>query len=87
MANANPKSPIAEQEVPLEQSDSDWFREPTAREHRIAAALFGGFGVFFVLLFLVESGWWFRWVILVLGVFSTIRGVRHALRARRAKGD
>lgn len=67
-----------------EAADPNWFREPTPREHRIAAALFIGFGVFFVLLFFVQSGWWFRWVILGLGVISTIHGVRHALDARRA---
>lgn len=66
-----------------EHADPDWFREPTPREHRIAAALFIGFGIFFVLLFVVQAGWWFRWVMLTLGVFSTIHGVRHALDARR----
>ena len=38
---------------------------------RIAAALFVGFAIFFVLLYVVLSGWWFRWVILVLGVWSS----------------
>ena len=70
-----------------EHADPDWFREPTPREHRIAAALFVGFGIFFVLLFCVQSGWWFRWVILTLGVFSTIHGVRHAMDARRAGAE
>ena len=71
-----------------EHADPEWFREPSPREHRIAAALFIGFGVFFVLLFCVQSGWWFRWVILTLGVFSMIHGVRHARDARhRRKTD
>jgi hypothetical protein len=68
-----------------EHANPDWFREPSPREHRIAAALFIGFGVFFVLLFFVLSGWWFRWVIMVLGVYSTIHGIRHALDASRTK--
>jgi hypothetical protein len=67
----------------MEQSHPEWFREPTPREHRIAAALFIGFGVFFVLLFSVQGGWWFRWVILGLGVISIIHGARHWLDARR----
>ena len=48
------------------KSDPDWFRAPTTRERRIAAALFIGFGLFFIALFVVLSGWWFRWVILAL---------------------
>ena len=67
-----------------DHADPDWFREPTPREHRIAAALFIGFGVFFVLLFCVLSGWWFRWVILALGVYSTVHGARHARDSRHA---
>ena len=35
------------------------------------------FGVFFILLFLVERGWAFRWVILGLGVISIWRGLWH----------
>src|SRR5688500_15475322 len=31
-------------------SDPDWFRAPSRREHWIAAGLFVGFGVFFLLL-------------------------------------
>jgi len=70
-----------------EHSDPDWFRKPTPREHRIAAALFIGFGVFFVLLFFVLSGWWFRWVIVCLGVYSTIHGTRHAMDSRRDRKE
>ena len=63
-------------------ADETWFREPSAREHRIAAALFIGFGLFFLLLFFVLIGWWFRWVILGLAVYSEIYGFRHARDAR-----
>jgi hypothetical protein len=59
----------------------EWFREPTPREHRIGAGLFISFGVFFLLLFFLQSGWWFRWVILVLAVFSLLRGLRHAYKS------
>jgi hypothetical protein len=74
-----------EENETIEQANPDWFREPSPREHRIAAALFIGFGVFFILLFCVHGGWWFRWVILALGVFSSIHGARHWLDARRAR--
>jgi hypothetical protein len=67
-----------------EQSHPEWFRGPTPREHRIAGTLFVGFGVFFVLLFCVQAGWWFRWVILTLGIYSMIHGVRHWLDALRS---
>ena len=60
-----------------EASDPDWFRAPTVRERRIGAALFIGFGIFFLALFVVLSGWWFRWVILVLGGYSILVGFRH----------
>ena len=53
------------------------FRGPTPREHRIAAGLFGGFAVFFGLLFVVLAGWWFRWVIVALAVYSFLYGSRH----------
>ncbi len=66
-------------------ADATWFREPTRREHRIAAALFVGFGVFFVLLFFVTRGFWFRWVILGLGFYSVLHGLRHARDARQMK--
>lgn len=57
--------------------DDAWFRAPTRREHAIGAALFIGFGLFFVALFVVLAGWWFRWVILGLGGVSVLRGLRH----------
>lgn len=67
-----------------DQADPEWFREPTRREHWIAAALFVGFGVFFVLLFYVTYGFWFRWVTLGLGFYSVLHGLRHARSARKA---
>jgi hypothetical protein len=72
-------SPMIEKddELPREAAHPDWFRPPTPREHKIGAALFIAFGVFFVLLFLVERGWGFRWVILGLGVISIWRGLWH----------
>ena len=60
------------------------FRGPTPREHRIAAALFVGFAVFFVMLCVVLSGWWFRWVILGMAVWSLVYGLRHWADARAA---
>jgi uncharacterized membrane protein len=60
------------------------FRGPTPREHRIAAGLFIGFGVFFAMLFVVLSGWWFRWVILGLAVYSLVYALRHWSDARAA---
>ena len=65
-------------------SHPEVFRGPTAREHRIAAALFVGFAVFFLLLHVVLSGWWFRWVILGLAVWSLLYGLRHWSDARTA---
>jgi fatty acid desaturase len=59
-------------------TDPDWFRAPTRREHWIGAVLFVTFGIFFALLFIVLSGWWFRWVILGLGAVSVLHGLRHA---------
>ena len=53
-------------------ADPEWFREPSRREHWIAAGLFVGFGVFFVLLFFVTAGFWFRWVTLGLGFYSIL---------------
>ena len=70
---------------PTEAADADWFREPTPREHRIAAWLFIGFSVGFVLLFFVLRGWWFRYVILGLAVHSFLFGFRHARDLRRLK--
>lgn len=63
----------------------DWFREPTVRELKLGAGLFGGFGVFFVLLFVVEKDWGFRWVLLGLGVVSIVRGLWHLGGAMRKK--
>jgi len=57
-------------------------RAPTARERRIAGWLFVGFGIFFSLLFVLHAGWWFRWIILALGIFSFVRGVGY-FRAHR----
>ena len=76
----------ARQDNPLEPevADPDWFRAPSRREHWIAAALFVGFGVFFCLLSVVNRGWWFGWVILLLGVWSLAHGAGHARDARRA---
>ena len=59
------------------EANPEWFREATPREHRIAAFLFIGFGVFFVLLFVVLAGWWFRWVILGLSIVSVLFGMNH----------
>ena len=73
------EKPVAEGENP------EWFREPTAREHRMGGWLFAGFGVFFVLLFFVERSWGFSWVILGLGVISLFRGAYHWVRAARQK--
>jgi hypothetical protein len=53
------------------------FREATPREHRLAAGLFVGFAIFFVLLFVLLRGWWFRWVILALAMYSFLYAVRH----------
>lgn len=61
-----------------------WFRDPDRREHWIAAGLFIGFGLFFVMLFIFQRGWWFRWVILGFGVISVLHGARHGLDAMRA---
>ena len=74
-------------DAPPDAADPHWFREPTPREHWIGAGLFVGFGVFFVLLFVVSAGFWFRWVVLGLGGYSILHGLRHALDAVRSKGD
>jgi hypothetical protein len=62
---------------PREIADPAWFRGPTPREHKLGAALFAAFGVWFVLLFFVERDWSFRWVILAMGVMSLWRSVWH----------
>lgn len=69
---------------PRELAHPEVFRGPTRREHRIAAGLFIGFAVFFGLLFVVLAGWWFRWVIAVLAVYSFLHGLRHWREARNA---
>ena len=73
-----------EESVTTELADPESFRDPTPREHLLAAGLFCGFGAFFVVLFVVTAGFWFRWVTLALGLYSILRGVRHALAALRA---
>jgi hypothetical protein len=71
--------------IPSDQdADQSWFRPPTPREHRIAAALFMGFGLFFVLLFVVEAGWPFRWVILALGLISILHSLNHLKNALKS---
>src|SRR3954464_1128306 len=72
---------------PPEAADPDWFREPTPREHNFAAALFVAFGVSFAALFVVLRGWWFRWVIVALGVLSLLHGLWHAVEARPMKAN
>ena len=67
----------------MSEGDEQWFRAPTPREHRIAGWLFIGFGGFFIALFFVLAGWWFRWVICALGVYSFIHGMQHLRDARR----
>ena len=76
--------PLVPDETAGDAADPDWFREPSRREHWLAAGLFVGFGVFFVLLFVVTAGWWFRWVTLGLGIYSVFHGLGHARDARRA---
>lgn len=66
-------------------ADEKWFREPTRREHFIASGLFLGFGVFFVIWFGMQHGWWFRWVVLGIGVYSIYHALRHAVDALRVK--
>ncbi len=64
---------------------AEWFRPPTRREHVIAAWLFIGFGFFFLAMFYLCYGWGFRWVILVLGIYSIWHGLRHAIDAKHTK--
>ena len=77
-----PETP-AEPAPPAEAADPEWFREPTRKERWFAAGLFVAFGVFFVLLFFVTAGFWFRWVTLGLGLYSILHGLGHARAARR----
>ncbi len=83
MAN-QPESTPDTLHSPSEAADPDWFRQPTPREHRMGAALFVSFGVWFVLLFVVLGGWWFRWVILGMGVLSILHGLWHVAVSLRA---
>jgi fatty acid desaturase len=83
MTQPSSETTAAEVEALPEAADPEWFREPTPREHRMAAALFVAFGVSFALLFVVLGGWWFRWVILGLGVLSALHGLWHAAASRR----
>ena len=53
----------------------------------MAAGLFIGFGIFFLALFIVIAGWWFRWVIAGLGVYSILHGASHARDYFRWRGD
>jgi hypothetical protein len=66
-----------------EAADPEWFREPTLRELRMGAGLFIGFGIFFVLMYILYSDSRFRWVLLGLGVISMIRGLKHLVEAIR----
>ena len=69
-------------DIQPEHADPDWFRPPTRRERIIGAALFIAFGLFFILLFIVSRGFWFRWVLLALAIWSVIVGLRHAFGAK-----
>src|SRR5689334_2496328 len=71
----------------VELAEPTWFRAPNRRERLIAAALFIGFGIFFALLFVVQRGWWFRWVVLGLAVASVWYGVRHAISSSEPAAD
>lgn len=72
---------------PPDTAHPDWFREPTRREMKIGAALFAGFGAFFVLMFFVEKDWGFRWVLLALGGVSIVRGFWHLVDALKKGKD
>ena len=60
-------------------ADPTWFRPPTRREHAIAAALFLGFALFFISLFVLQHDKWWRWLFLALALFSAVRGLRHVI--------
>ena len=72
-----------EHDAPPQASDPTWFREPTPREHAIGAALVAGFALFFLTLAWMYSGWWLRWVMLIVGMLSLGRAARHAWRSLR----
>ena len=74
-------------ELKLMDPEPNCFRPPTRREHWIAAGLFGGFGAFFVVFFLFLHGWWFRWVILALGIFSLWKAIEHVNDQRQGKSQ
>lgn len=76
-----------QESTPSDAAHPDWFREPTRRELKIGAALFTGFGAFFVLMFFVEKDWGFRWVLLTLGVVSIVRGCWHLVDVMRKGKD
>ena len=78
---------MAVDDIQPEHADPNWFRPPTRRERIIGAALFIGFGLFFILLFIVSRGFWFRWVILALAAWSILVGLRHALGAKSVRTD
>lgn len=67
-----------------ELAHPDGFREPTAREHRVGAAIFLGFSIFFVLFFVFSRGWWFRWVLMGLAMYSFLYALRQWRDARSA---
>jgi len=69
------------------EADPNCFRPPTPREHRIASYLFGGFGLFFVLFSFVLAGSWARWLFLILGTFSIVRAIWHAIISRRRRNS
>ena len=77
--------PVSSQPDP--HPDATWFREPTRREHAMAAGLFIAFGMFVLALFVVMAGWWFRWVIAGLGVYSILHGAGHARDFLRRRGS
>ena len=83
---SDPRNPEGPDESAGDAAHPDWFRGPSRREHWLAAGLFVAFGVFFVLLFVVTAGWWFRWVTLGLGVYSVLHGLGHARDAARGPG-
>jgi hypothetical protein len=76
-------NPTPHESVTPELADPEAFRDPSRRERWIAAGLFVGFGLFFILLFLVTAGFWFRWVTLGLGVYSVLYGARQLVYAVR----
>jgi len=75
-AGDSPVDPVA---------DERWFRAPSRKEHLLGAGLLLGFGAFFVMLFVVQRGWWFRWVVLSLGMISLVRGLRHMRQALQTR--